>query len=174
MSSTATSGSRWGALSRACRPLVTVATTSKSVASVLEMAFKIAASSSTRRTVGRPESGGVLGKGMLCTATEHTTGGENIEEVERPRRCCGWARIQLPDTQIKEWFVVPERPMNDDVSFSIRQMDGAWRLMCAGGPNPVAATAEGIQYIFSGVPIGFFNLAVLTGSGLSADALGTR
>ena len=25
--------------------------------------------------------------------------------------------------------------MNDDVSFSIRQMAGAWRMMCAGGPH---------------------------------------
>ena len=64
--------------------------------------------------------------------------------------------------------------MNDDVSFSIRQIEGAWRLMCAGGPEPVAATTEGIQYIFSGVPIGFFNLALLTGSGLSGEVLGTR
>jgi GNAT superfamily N-acetyltransferase len=64
--------------------------------------------------------------------------------------------------------------MNDDVGFSIRQMDGAWRLMCAGGPKPVAATTDGIRYIFSGVPIGFFNLAVLTGSRLSAEVLGTR
>ena len=64
--------------------------------------------------------------------------------------------------------------MNDDASFSLRQMDGAWRLMCAGGPQPVAATTEGITYVFSGVPIAFFNLAVLTGSGLSADVLGTR
>ena len=64
--------------------------------------------------------------------------------------------------------------MNDDVKFSIRQIDGAWRLMCAGGPKPVAAATEGIQYIFSGVPISFFNLAVLTDSNLSAGALGMR
>ena len=64
--------------------------------------------------------------------------------------------------------------MNDDVSFSLRQMDGAWRMMCAGGPKPVTATTESIQYIFSGVPIGFFNLAVVRGSGLSAEVLDTR
>jgi hypothetical protein len=64
--------------------------------------------------------------------------------------------------------------MNDDVTVSIRQIDGAWRLMCAGGPEPAVAAREGIQYIFSGVPIGFFNLAVLTDSDLSAEALGTR
>jgi GNAT superfamily N-acetyltransferase len=64
--------------------------------------------------------------------------------------------------------------MNDDVTLSIRQMDGAWRLMCAEGPKPVVATTEGIQYIFSGVPISFFNLALLTGSSLSAEALSAR
>jgi hypothetical protein len=41
--------------------------------------------------------------------------------------------------------------MTDDVKVSIRQIDGAWRLMCAGGPKPVVAATEGIQYIFSGV-----------------------
>ena len=64
--------------------------------------------------------------------------------------------------------------MNDDVTLSMRQMEGAWRLMCAGGPKPVVAATDGIQYIFSGVPISFFNLALLTGSGLSSDALSAR
>ena len=64
--------------------------------------------------------------------------------------------------------------MNDDVTLSLRQMEGAWRLMCAGGPKSVVAATDGIQYIFSGVPIGFFNLALLTGSGLSSDALSAR
>ena len=64
--------------------------------------------------------------------------------------------------------------MNDDVALSIRQMDGAWRLMCGGGPNPVVAATEGIQYIFSGLPLGFFNLAMLTESKLSADSLRSR
>ncbi len=27
--------------------------------------------------------------------------------------------------------------MNDDVTLSIRQIDGAWRLMCAGAPKSV-------------------------------------
>jgi len=64
--------------------------------------------------------------------------------------------------------------MNDNVTLSIRQMDGAWRLMCAGAPKYVEAASEGTQYIFSGLPISFFNLALLTGSGLSADALRAR
>ena len=64
--------------------------------------------------------------------------------------------------------------MNDDVTLSIRQMDGAWRVMCAGAPKYVEAVSEGIQYIFSGLPISFFNLALLTGSDLSAEALSAR
>jgi GNAT superfamily N-acetyltransferase len=64
--------------------------------------------------------------------------------------------------------------MNDDVTLSMRQIDGAWRLMCAGTPNYVVAATEGIQYIFSGLPVSFFNLALLTGSGLSVDALTAR
>jgi GNAT superfamily N-acetyltransferase len=64
--------------------------------------------------------------------------------------------------------------MNDDVTLSIRQMEGAWRLMCTGAPQPLVAAAEGIQYIFSGLPVSFFNLALLTGSGLSAEELSAR
>lgn len=63
--------------------------------------------------------------------------------------------------------------MNDEVTLSIRQMDGAWRLMCAGGPQFVTQPSDGIQYIFSGVPVSFFNLGMLTGSAVSVDTLGT-
>ena len=61
--------------------------------------------------------------------------------------------------------------MNDDTGLSIRQMVGAWRLMCAGGPAYSSEESQGVQYIFSGVPISFFNIAVLTGSGISAGEL---
>jgi len=61
--------------------------------------------------------------------------------------------------------------MNDDVTLSIRQMEGAWRLLCAEGPHPVVVATEGVQYIFSGMPLSFFNLAMVTGSDLSNDAL---
>jgi GNAT superfamily N-acetyltransferase len=64
--------------------------------------------------------------------------------------------------------------VNDDVALSIRQMDGAWRVMCAGGPRYLAAVGAGVQYIFSGVPISFFNIAVLTAPGQSAAALAAR
>ncbi len=62
----------------------------------------------------------------------------------------------------------------DDVSLSISQIDGAWRLLCTRGPKFVVAETEGIQYIFGGLPVSFFNLAILTGSSLSAEALSAR
>jgi GNAT superfamily N-acetyltransferase len=74
--------------------------------------------------------------------------------------------------------------MSDSVDLSIRQFTEAWRLMCAGGDAPIqhrmtesgpAVTAvEGIQYIFSGCPIAFFNVAILTGRGISSDVLKSR
>jgi GNAT superfamily N-acetyltransferase len=64
--------------------------------------------------------------------------------------------------------------MNDAVTLSISQMDGAWKLMCAAAPSPVVAEGNGVQYIFSGLPISFFNIALLTGSDVSADELGAR
>jgi hypothetical protein len=64
--------------------------------------------------------------------------------------------------------------MNDNVTLSLRQIAGAWRLMCAAGPRSVAATTDGVQYMFSGLPIAFFNLALLPGSALSANELRTR
>jgi GNAT superfamily N-acetyltransferase len=42
--------------------------------------------------------------------------------------------------------------------------------MC-DGPGQSNATGNGIEYIFSGLPIGFFNVAVLTGRSLSEAAL---
>ena len=52
--------------------------------------------------------------------------------------------------------------MNDDVDLSIRQFSGAWQLMCAGSPRYRQAATDGVEYIFSGSPIGFFNAALLT------------
>jgi ribosomal protein S18 acetylase RimI-like enzyme len=61
--------------------------------------------------------------------------------------------------------------MSDDVDLSVRQFTEAWRLMCTGGPGHTVAAADGIQYIFSGRPIPFFNVAVPIGRGISSDAL---
>jgi len=61
--------------------------------------------------------------------------------------------------------------MNQHVTLSLSQMAGAWRLMCSGVPSAVVEEQEGITYIFSGLPVGFFNLAMLTGSNVPASAL---
>ena len=54
--------------------------------------------------------------------------------------------------------------MTDNVSLSIAQIDGAWRVMCAGAPRFLAAETNGVQYIFSGLPISFFNSASVAAS----------
>ena len=61
--------------------------------------------------------------------------------------------------------------VNSGVELSIRQFREAWRLICAGCPGRSLASANGIEYIFSGLPIGFFNVAILTGQSVSGDAL---
>ena len=61
--------------------------------------------------------------------------------------------------------------MNDDVDLSIRQFSQAWQLMTAGSRGYTREAGEGIEYIFSGLPIGFFNVALLTGRDVSSDAL---
>lgn len=52
--------------------------------------------------------------------------------------------------------------MNDNVDLSLQQFSGAWRLMCDGAPDTRVVAADGIEYIFTGLPIGFFNVALLT------------
>ncbi len=59
----------------------------------------------------------------------------------------------------------------DAIDLSIRQFRDAWRVMCAGAPSLSAAAEDGIEYIFSGLPIGFFNIALLTGRGVSGAEL---
>lgn len=64
--------------------------------------------------------------------------------------------------------------MSDTVDLSIRQFTEAWRVMCTGHPGHTAAAVDGVEYIFSGCPIAFFNVAILTGRGISSEALKTR
>lgn len=59
----------------------------------------------------------------------------------------------------------------DPVDLSLRQFGDAWRVMCASAPARAITRADGLDYIFSGTPIGFFNIALLTGSALSATTL---
>jgi GNAT superfamily N-acetyltransferase len=61
--------------------------------------------------------------------------------------------------------------MNDDVDLSIRQFSQAWQLMTAGSRGYTRQAGQGIEYIFSGLPVGFLNAALLTGRDVSSDAL---
>src|SRR6478672_12482375 len=61
--------------------------------------------------------------------------------------------------------------MDDNVDLSIRQFTEAWRLMCAGSAAATVAAIDGVQYIFSGTPIAFFNVAIVTQRGVSGSAL---
>lgn len=56
------------------------------------------------------------------------------------------------------------------VDLSLRQFSGAWRLMCASGPRPESVVEDDVEYIFSGCPIPFFNVA-LAGRRVSETAL---
>ena len=61
--------------------------------------------------------------------------------------------------------------MQDDVDLSIQQFSQAWRLMCDRAPGKSLARGESVEYVFSGCPIPFFNIALLTARGISADDL---
>jgi GNAT superfamily N-acetyltransferase len=61
--------------------------------------------------------------------------------------------------------------MQDPVDLSIRQFTDAWQVFCANAPHRAVATADGVQYVFSGIPIAFFNIALPTGRDIAADAL---
>jgi GNAT superfamily N-acetyltransferase len=61
--------------------------------------------------------------------------------------------------------------MTDPIDLSIQQFVEAWRLMCAPGPRCATLTGDGFTSIFSGLPIAFFNVAVVTARGVSDRAL---
>jgi hypothetical protein len=61
--------------------------------------------------------------------------------------------------------------MTPDIDLSIRQFAEAWRVMCAPCEGSVVTSDDGIDYRFSGLPIPFFNVALLTEDRISASAL---
>jgi ribosomal protein S18 acetylase RimI-like enzyme len=67
-------------------------------------------------------------------------------------------------------IAIDTRP-TDGVDLSIRQFSAAWRLMCGACAGHTIHADDGTDYIFSGAPIAFFNAALLTGRGLSGEAL---
>jgi GNAT superfamily N-acetyltransferase len=61
--------------------------------------------------------------------------------------------------------------MRDDVELSLSQIREAWRLMCAPAAGKAIEDRDGVFFAFSGLPIPFFNVAVIGGRDLSGDAL---
>jgi GNAT superfamily N-acetyltransferase len=61
--------------------------------------------------------------------------------------------------------------VDDGVELSLQQFVGAWQVMCGGTPGYRADTGGGIDFVFAGVPVAFFNVALLTARGLSTTAL---
>jgi GNAT superfamily N-acetyltransferase len=61
--------------------------------------------------------------------------------------------------------------MGDSVDLAIGQFREAWRMWSAASPNQTRVNEDGVEFIFSGVPISFFNVAILTGEGVSREAL---
>jgi len=59
----------------------------------------------------------------------------------------------------------------DGVDLSFRQLLGSWRLMAAVAPKPSALSAPGFECIFAGVPVPFFNVALITDPRVSSAAL---
>ena len=59
----------------------------------------------------------------------------------------------------------------DPVAVSLRQFSEAWRVMCCGSTRFARQVSDSSEYTFSGVPVGFFNLALLTSRALDADGL---
>lgn len=81
--------------------------------------------------------------------------------------------MELDSTEHGQGMDTQSSPqVTDDVALSLRQFVEAWRLMCQGAPRVSMASNDGIDYVFSGVPVGFFNVALPTARGLSGEALG--
>src|SRR4051794_4974433 len=58
------------------------------------------------------------------------------------------------------------QPTIDHVGLSICQFIDAWRVLCSSFPSYSSHRVDGVACVFSGVPIGFFNAAVLTARGV--------
>ena len=59
----------------------------------------------------------------------------------------------------------------DDIDLTTTQLVGAWRAMCGEAAGYQHRVADGVEYVFSGLPIAFFNVAMVTGREVTAEAL---
>lgn len=61
--------------------------------------------------------------------------------------------------------------MNEGVTLSISQFLDAWRIFGQANPASRIETVAGVHYVFTGLPIPFFNVAIPAAGPLSAPAL---
>jgi GNAT superfamily N-acetyltransferase len=61
--------------------------------------------------------------------------------------------------------------MTADAAFSIAHFGDAWRALCAANPQARIETAEGLDCIFSKLPIAFFNVAIVTKDEVAREEL---
>jgi GNAT superfamily N-acetyltransferase len=61
--------------------------------------------------------------------------------------------------------------MAANFNLSIQQFVDAWQVFAEAAPARSASSQPGLELIFAGVPISFFNAGVLTKQGISADQL---
>ena len=59
----------------------------------------------------------------------------------------------------------------DVIDLTIRQFSGAWRLMCSGTPGAARLDGDGLECVFSGLPVAFFNVGLVTARDVSAANL---
>jgi ribosomal protein S18 acetylase RimI-like enzyme len=59
----------------------------------------------------------------------------------------------------------------DYFDLTTTQLSGAWRTMCEASPGYQARSENGVEYVFSGLPIAFFNVALFTARRVTAEAL---
>jgi GNAT superfamily N-acetyltransferase len=57
------------------------------------------------------------------------------------------------------------------IDLTLRQFSEAWRLMCADAPGYTRLDADGLECVFSGVPVAFFNVGLVTGRDVSSAEL---
>jgi GNAT superfamily N-acetyltransferase len=56
-------------------------------------------------------------------------------------------------------------------TLSIRQFVDAWQVFAEPSPGRSVSSQSGLEMIFAGVPIAFFNVGILSGQNISADQL---
>lgn len=61
--------------------------------------------------------------------------------------------------------------MNSPLDLSLTQLVGAWEHLVDSCPSSARASRPGLEFVFCGLPVPFFNIAVATGAGLSSAAL---